>query len=111
MKPVVLSLGAFPQATMTALAERFELHHFIVYPLPDGTPHPLRRDGLHFFQPFLQPFLIPKRFQQRLVLGRRRLPLLQDTVLLLAQDGAAGVLQDQLHDKVISHSRKGCPLL
>ncbi len=40
MKPVVLSLGAFPQATMTALAERFELHHFIVYPLPDGTLSP-----------------------------------------------------------------------
>jgi len=37
MKPVVLSLGAFPPATVTALAERFELHHFTVYPLPDGT--------------------------------------------------------------------------
>jgi D-3-phosphoglycerate dehydrogenase len=37
MKPVVLSLGVFPPATMTALAELFELHHFTVYPLPEGT--------------------------------------------------------------------------
>jgi D-3-phosphoglycerate dehydrogenase len=37
MKPVVLSLGVFPTATMTALAELFELHHFTVYPLPEGT--------------------------------------------------------------------------
>jgi lactate dehydrogenase-like 2-hydroxyacid dehydrogenase len=40
MKPVVLSLGAFPAATMNTLAERFELHHFTVYPLPDGTLGP-----------------------------------------------------------------------
>jgi D-3-phosphoglycerate dehydrogenase len=37
MKPVVLSLGVFPPATMSALAELFELHHFTVYPLPEGT--------------------------------------------------------------------------
>src|SRR3984893_1343859 len=37
MKPVVLSLGVFPPTTMTTLAERFELHHFTVYPLPEGT--------------------------------------------------------------------------
>jgi lactate dehydrogenase-like 2-hydroxyacid dehydrogenase len=37
MKPVVLSLGVFPPATMSTLAERFELHHFTAYPLPDGT--------------------------------------------------------------------------
>jgi D-3-phosphoglycerate dehydrogenase len=37
MKPVVLSLGVFPPATMSTLAELFELHHFTVYPLPDGT--------------------------------------------------------------------------
>src|ERR1700733_10788806 len=40
MKPVVLSLGLFPPATMTTLAERFELHHFTVYPLPEGTLSP-----------------------------------------------------------------------
>jgi len=40
MKPVVLSLGVFPAATMTALADLFELHHFTVYPLPDGTLSP-----------------------------------------------------------------------
>jgi lactate dehydrogenase-like 2-hydroxyacid dehydrogenase len=37
MKPVVLSLGIFPPATMNTLADLFELHHFTVYPLPDGT--------------------------------------------------------------------------
>ena len=37
MKPVVLSLGVFPPATMSALVELFELHHFTVYPLPDTT--------------------------------------------------------------------------
>ncbi len=37
MKPVVLSLGVFPDATMKTLAERFELHHYTVYPLPPGT--------------------------------------------------------------------------
>jgi lactate dehydrogenase-like 2-hydroxyacid dehydrogenase len=37
MKPVVLSLGAFPPATAQTLAERFEDHHYIVYPLPEGT--------------------------------------------------------------------------
>jgi lactate dehydrogenase-like 2-hydroxyacid dehydrogenase len=40
MKPVVLSLGAFPPATVSTLAERFELHHFTVYPLPEGTLGP-----------------------------------------------------------------------
>lgn len=37
MKPVIVSLGAFPPATVSALAEAFELHHFTVHPLPDGT--------------------------------------------------------------------------
>jgi lactate dehydrogenase-like 2-hydroxyacid dehydrogenase len=40
MKPVVLSLGVFPPATMSALADLFELHHFTVYPLPEGTLSP-----------------------------------------------------------------------
>jgi lactate dehydrogenase-like 2-hydroxyacid dehydrogenase len=40
MKPVVLSLGAFPAATVSTLAERFEDHHYTVYPLPDGTLGP-----------------------------------------------------------------------
>jgi hydroxypyruvate reductase len=40
MKPVVLSLGVFPPATMSALAELFELHHFTIYPLPEGTLSP-----------------------------------------------------------------------
>ena len=40
MKPVVLSLGAFPPATVSTLAERFEDHHYTVYPLPDGTLSP-----------------------------------------------------------------------
>ena len=40
MKPVVLSLGVFPPATMSTLAERFELHHFTVYPLPDDALSP-----------------------------------------------------------------------
>jgi hydroxypyruvate reductase len=40
MKPAVLSLGVFPPATMSALAELFELHHFTVYPLPEGTLSP-----------------------------------------------------------------------
>ncbi len=40
MKPVVLSLGAFPPATVSTLAERFDLHHFTVFPLPDGTLGP-----------------------------------------------------------------------
>jgi lactate dehydrogenase-like 2-hydroxyacid dehydrogenase len=40
MKPVVLSLGVFPAATMTTLADLFELHHFTVYPLPDGMLSP-----------------------------------------------------------------------
>jgi lactate dehydrogenase-like 2-hydroxyacid dehydrogenase len=40
MKPVVLSLGVFPPATMSTLAERFELHHFTVYPLPEGALSP-----------------------------------------------------------------------
>jgi len=37
MKPAVLSLGVFPAATMATLAERFELYHFTVYPLPDDA--------------------------------------------------------------------------
>jgi lactate dehydrogenase-like 2-hydroxyacid dehydrogenase len=37
MKPAVLSLGVFPAATMEKLHELFELHHFSVYPLPEGT--------------------------------------------------------------------------
>jgi len=40
MKPVVLSLGVFPPATVSALSELFELHHFTVYPLPEGTLTP-----------------------------------------------------------------------
>jgi lactate dehydrogenase-like 2-hydroxyacid dehydrogenase len=40
MTPVVLSLGVFPPATMNALAELFELHHFTAYPLPEGTLSP-----------------------------------------------------------------------
>ena len=40
MKPVVLSLGVFPPATVSALAELFEIHHFTVYPLPEGTLGP-----------------------------------------------------------------------
>jgi len=40
MKPVVLSLGEFPLATMKALAELFELHHFTIYPLPEGILSP-----------------------------------------------------------------------
>src|SRR5260370_27700717 len=40
MKPVVLSLGVFPPATMSRLDELFELHHFTVYPLPEGTLSP-----------------------------------------------------------------------
>jgi lactate dehydrogenase-like 2-hydroxyacid dehydrogenase len=40
MKPVVLSLGVFPAATMATLADLFELHHFTVYPLPHGTLSP-----------------------------------------------------------------------
>jgi lactate dehydrogenase-like 2-hydroxyacid dehydrogenase len=40
MKPVVLSLGAFPPSTVTTLADRFELHHFTIFPLPEGTLSP-----------------------------------------------------------------------
>ncbi|HMA75049.1 MAG TPA: 2-hydroxyacid dehydrogenase [Xanthobacteraceae bacterium] len=40
MKPVVLSLGEFPLATMKALAELFELRHFTIYPLPEGILSP-----------------------------------------------------------------------
>src|SRR5258708_38355542 len=40
MKPVFLSLGVCPRATMSALAELFELHHCTVYPLPEGTLSP-----------------------------------------------------------------------
>ena len=37
MKPAVLSLGVFPPTTMRSLEELFELHHFTVYPLPEGA--------------------------------------------------------------------------
>jgi D-3-phosphoglycerate dehydrogenase len=40
MKPAVLSLGVFPPATMSRLEELFELHHFTIYPLPEGTLAP-----------------------------------------------------------------------
>ncbi len=40
MKPVVLSLGAFPPATVSTLAEQFDLHHFTIHPLPDGALSP-----------------------------------------------------------------------
>ncbi len=40
MKAAVLSLGVFPPAIMSRLEELFELHHFIVYPLPEGTLSP-----------------------------------------------------------------------
>jgi lactate dehydrogenase-like 2-hydroxyacid dehydrogenase len=40
MKPVVLSLGVFPDATMKTLAERFNLHHYTAWPLPPGTLSP-----------------------------------------------------------------------
>ncbi len=40
MKPAVLSLGVFPPATMRTLEELFELHHFTIYPLPEGTLAP-----------------------------------------------------------------------
>jgi len=46
MKPVVLSLGIFPPATMSALAELFELHHFTVYPLPEGTLSPVLKSRI-----------------------------------------------------------------
>jgi lactate dehydrogenase-like 2-hydroxyacid dehydrogenase len=39
-KPVVLSLGMFPPAIVSTLAELFELHHFTVYPLPKDTLSP-----------------------------------------------------------------------
>jgi lactate dehydrogenase-like 2-hydroxyacid dehydrogenase len=37
MKPAVLALGVFPLATMTTLAELFELYHSTVYPFPDDA--------------------------------------------------------------------------
>src|SRR5580704_4138739 len=37
MKPVVLSLGAFPPATVQTLADRFEDYHYTIHPLPEGT--------------------------------------------------------------------------
>jgi hydroxypyruvate reductase len=46
MKPVVLSLGVFPPATMSALADLFELHHFTVYPLPEETLSPNLRSRI-----------------------------------------------------------------
>lgn len=43
MKPPVLSLGAFPPATVKTLGELFELYHFTVYPLPDDALDPAVR--------------------------------------------------------------------
>lgn len=40
MKPVVLALGVFPEATMKTLAERFDLHHTTAYPLTPGMLSP-----------------------------------------------------------------------
>src|SRR5712672_1937695 len=37
MKPDILALGVFPPGMMTALAERFTVHHVVPYPLPDGA--------------------------------------------------------------------------
>ena len=37
MKPDILALGVFPPGMMAALAERFTVHHFVPYPLPDGA--------------------------------------------------------------------------
>ena len=34
MKPDVLSLGSFPDATMAELSQRFMLHHFVDFTLP-----------------------------------------------------------------------------
>jgi lactate dehydrogenase-like 2-hydroxyacid dehydrogenase len=43
MKPDILSLGVFPDATMKTLAELFNLHHFTVWPLPpDALPPELK---------------------------------------------------------------------
>jgi lactate dehydrogenase-like 2-hydroxyacid dehydrogenase len=40
MKTDVLALGDFPPGMMAALAERFAVHHFIPYPLPEGALPP-----------------------------------------------------------------------
>jgi len=40
MKPDVLALGSFPDATIVELAERFTLHHYLAYPLPPGSLKP-----------------------------------------------------------------------
>jgi D-3-phosphoglycerate dehydrogenase len=40
MKPDILALGVFPPGMMAALAERFVVHHFVPYPLPDGALPP-----------------------------------------------------------------------
>jgi lactate dehydrogenase-like 2-hydroxyacid dehydrogenase len=40
MKPDILSLGVFPDATMKSLAELFNLHHFTVWPLPPDMLSP-----------------------------------------------------------------------
>src|SRR5215831_2586801 len=40
MKPDVLALGDFPPGMMAALAERFTVHHFVPYPLPEGALAP-----------------------------------------------------------------------
>lgn len=40
MKPVILSLGVFPEATMKSLAELFDLHHFTAWPLPPDALSP-----------------------------------------------------------------------
>jgi hydroxypyruvate reductase len=40
MKTDILALGVFPPGMMAALAERFTIHHFVPYPLPDGALSP-----------------------------------------------------------------------
>lgn len=40
MNPDVLALGDFPPGMMAALAERFTVHHFVPYPLPDAALAP-----------------------------------------------------------------------
>jgi D-3-phosphoglycerate dehydrogenase len=40
MKTDVLALGDFPPGMMAALTERFAVHHFIPYPLPEGALPP-----------------------------------------------------------------------
>jgi lactate dehydrogenase-like 2-hydroxyacid dehydrogenase len=40
MKTDILALGVFPPGMMAALAERFTVHHFVPYPLPEGALPP-----------------------------------------------------------------------